>query len=206
MRGYDKFKIICVTVIITLIAVLHIVNRADSYCPPELKAASPGIPIIKELDNNTLFSGIKQIVEGEKYLYVLYGKHGIIQVYDLFGNYQFSISVYSHKNGRIKLAYQDGKLFVRDKQNNLYAFTDNALSDYFDKTISGKYIELMDFQQSAPNYHLHMGSVYKITVASSQCIIQRPAWLALHENGMGTIAMMGLMAILGVILLYKKKF
>lgn len=203
MRCYTKFKLVCIVLIVLMLAIVSAANRLDDFCPRDLDAKRQGYPIIIKRKNSILYSGIKQIVADKEYVYVVYGSYGAVQVYDLTGNYQYSIAVSSQQNGRIRIAVQDGALYIRDKVNNIYIFRNGEFFDFVEKPAAG-ILGTVDFNANASDYEVRWGSIWNVSSDSeAYCLIKRPLWLAIHQSGLGFLIMV-LMLMLAGLLFYKK--
>ena len=199
---FARFRLVILFVILTLICGLFVMNLAGMICPSELIAAEEGSPVILVRENDFLCTGISQVVSDDENLYVLFGKYGVVQVYTLDGTYRHTISVYNHANGRTEIAVLKNRLYIEDKKSNLYVFENGSLVQYLDRSESYEtrgFLPLGDWDQ---DYTVKAGSVwYAPDGVESHCVVQRPVWLGLYQNGRITTLLFLLVALSGGLLM-----
>ena len=201
-----KLKLAAILVILLLVALLYSVNWLDRISPPEFNIQTEGAFIVKKMENYSFHSGIKQIVSDSNSIYVLFGSRGIVNAYSKNGEYQYSVAVYDYKNGRVKIAVDEDKLYIQDKANNIYVFLGKEFLEFIPKEERARIIDSVDFNASTNDYAVRWGSIWNVSHEEyNTCVIQRQFWLTLHQNGLGTLIMIGLLAIAGGFLYLKRK-
>ncbi len=201
-----KFRIFALFVLLFLIAVLFVTNIVGMICPPSLVAFAEGSPVITVRDRDFLCTGISQVVSDDGNLYVLFGRYGVVQAYTQDGAYRYTISVYDHANGRTEIAVRENRLYICDKISNLYVFEDGVLSRYVDRAESYEIRRSLNLGAWDAEYVVQAGSVwYAPDGVPQHCVIQRPAWLGLYQNGAITMLMFLLVAMSGALLVFPNR-
>lgn len=197
MKLSSKVKLATILVLLLFVEILFSVNRLDSISPSEFKIRTEGTFIVTKMDQDFLYSGIKQIASDNDRIYVLFGSRCIVNAYSKSGEYQYSIAVYDHKNGRVKIAAVEDKLYIQDKVGNIYLFAGEDFLEFVPKEDSAAITDSVVFNASTKDYAIRWGSIWDISHEGyDTCVIQRPFWLALHQNGLGTLIMIGLLAVI----------
>jgi hypothetical protein len=189
-----------------LIVGLFVLNVFSMICPPSLVAYGEGTPVVTVRENDFLCTGISQAVSDDENLYVLFGQYGVVQVYTLDGAYRYTISVYNHANGRMEIAVLKNRLYIEDKKSNLYVFENGSLVQYLDRTESYGTRRSLPLGAWDQDYMVKAGSVwYAPDGVKSHCVVQRPVWLGLYQNGRITTLLILLVALSGGLLLLPKR-
>jgi len=128
-----RLKLVSILIILLLVASLYVINRLDDVSPQELNVRAEGSFVVKRMEKDYFYSGIKQVVAGENCIYVVFGSRGIVNVYSKNGKYQYSVAVYDYRNGRVKIAIVEEELYIRDKVNNVYIFSGEELLQFVPK-------------------------------------------------------------------------
>ena len=182
MKFLQCLRLIVFGICLCLITALFILLFLGRLYPRDLGVQKVGEPIVinEVIRNNYL--GINQIISKEDRIYIMHANYGVVSVYNSTGVYQYTISVYSHANGRMKIALKDGLLYVRDKQGNVYRFQENVFLDFVPKSQSGILVQSIDFDVQSREYVLKATSIYRSTSNGTfECIISRPLWLLFAE-------------------------
>lgn len=170
--AYCKFTIKAIS-IISIILVMLGINAKDNLVHNSSSSPSCGNPIISEEYSLYEELSVDQIVDDEKYLYVLLGDHdGVVQIFDHDGKHIITAKFYKHMNGAFRIAAQDGFFYVRDYQFNIYVFQDGRFSFFLEKNEANDIIENVDFNQNSANYDEHSGSIWR--VADNVEVVTRP--------------------------------
>lgn len=204
MRG--KFALIIV--LIVLFCVVFLLNQLEYICPAELSIEAVGSPVVIQQKNRNLFARIRQVVSDGKFVYVAFGQYGAIQVFDLNGHYQYTISVYSssQKNGWIGLAAQNGMLYVKDKAYNVYIFSGDKLLAFMEASDAEQQLGDIVFDGNSPDYIIRWGSVWHNGESVDQCVVKRPIWMVYYQNYVGIILIwLIVMAFAGIVIAYSRK-
>lgn len=82
-------------------------------------------------DDTAYLSDLTEFCERDGFLYVLYGRKGILQVYDYDGNYlrSYGFSNYSHGSD---LRVSGQKVLLRDTNGNHFCFSEGQPSTYYE--------------------------------------------------------------------------
>ena len=204
IRAYVYFCV--VAILLFFITALMAILCIQHICPIDLRAKVIGKPICVKRQTAILNTGIDQILTDSQHIYVVHGGYGVVQVYDLQGEYQKSIAVYSHRNGRVRIAVDSGHLYICDKKYNVYIFTDGEFDSYFDSANAEPFLSNLSFDENSDAYSLKSGSIWHTDGSGSACIIiARPAWLSLYQNGLGDLIVLSFILILAGVLYYRTR-
>ena len=202
----NKIRFVALCIIISLLGIIFLLNVISSFCPLELIAKSIEMPITLVRNNDFLCTNISQIVADENHVYVLFGNYSVLQVYTLNGDYEYSVSVYNHMKGITSIATHNNSLYICDKIDNVYVFSNGELSEFIDRTQSLSIRRKLPFGASSSEYRVHLASVWYAPGGElSKCVIQRPAWLAIFQNNLLFILQFTLIVFAGAILLFFRK-
>lgn len=186
MRAYKKEKILILLEysLIFLICILFILLfiKAIKYedAPQE---ALYGVPLIYENEDSLEMHSIDQVVDDGTRLYILFNDHeGIVQIYDIDGNYEKTVEFYGGNNGAFKIAAENGIFYVCDKKANLYLFSDGEFVDFLTNSEGMSLRKSINFEDSSPNFRVHLGSVWRIDNGEEICVIRRPISSALFQG------------------------
>ena len=98
------------------------------------------------------------------------------------------------------------RLYIEDKKSNLYIFENGSLIQYLDRSESYETRRFLPFGAWDQDYMVKAGSVwYAPDGVESHCVVQRPGWLGLYQNGRITMLMFLLVAVSGGLLLIPKR-
>ena len=204
--SFAKFRFLALVVLWFLIVGLFVLNVFSMICPPSLVAYGEGTPVVTVRENDFLCTGISQVLSDDENLYVLFGEYGVVQVYALDGTYRYTISVYNHTNGRTEIAVLKKRLYIEDKKSNLYVFENGSMVQYLDRTESYETRRSLPLGAWDQDYMVKAGSVwYAPDGVESHCVVQRPVWLGLYQNGRITTLLFLLVALSGGLLLLPKR-
>ena len=70
---------------------------------------------------------ISEIDASKQYIYIAYSEHGVVAVYDMCGEYQYSLAFFQNTNGGMLMRCEDGLLYVSDYANYEFVFLSNEL-------------------------------------------------------------------------------
>ena len=200
--SFAKFRFLALAVRWFLIVGLFVLNVFSMICPPSLVSYGEGTPVVTVRENDFLCTGISQVLSDDENLYVLFGEYGVVQVYTLDGAYRYTISVYNHTNGRTEIAVLKNRLYIEDKKSNLYVFENGSLVQYLDRSESYDTRRFLPFGAWDQDYMVKAGSVwYAPDGVESHCVVQRPVWLGLYQNGRITMLLFLLVALSGGLLM-----
>lgn len=182
MKCLQHTRLIIFAVLLCMIIILSGFLFLGRCCPRVLAAKDVGKPIIiRDIIRNN-YLGINQIISEADRIYIMHANYGVVTVYDSAGIYQYTVSVYSHENGRTKIALLDGLLHIQDKQGNVYRFQDDALHDFIPKNHASVLQQNIDFDTQSNTYFLKGASIYKtLGNGVAECVISRPAWLVFTQ-------------------------
>lgn len=191
--------IICILVTL-LIDILH-PNQTTKLPQP-----SYGKPVL--IDTYVSFHNkpISQIVDDGTYMYVLADSHnGYVQVYDLNGQYQKTISLQRQSiSGAFSIACQDGILYIRDDNHNIYTFEYGDFLEFVEDENGSESLKHILFNEKSNRFKLRFESIWRMDTPTPTCVVKRPFYSFIYQYSLDTIFI-----ILGSILLtiakYKEK-
>lgn len=120
----DNFKrrmILTVTVILLVIA---------GYCyfyKPDTSQRTAEISYREQQPAAT----VSDFAVSSKQIYIYYDKFGLVEAYDLFGEYICSITVYCPRNGKGEIGLDGDVLYIKDRAGNIYCFEDNEQIGFY---------------------------------------------------------------------------
>lgn len=171
-------------VLVLILAFVNFLLVVFPGYPRELMAQTEGVPIVKTEPVASNRLGIQQIAESADRIYLLHQKYCIVSVYNKNGEYEHTISVYSHPNGRARIAVVEDKLHLLDENDDLYVFHGTRLVMYSEKENSAHLRAGIDFDSQSKNYILRGSNIYTY---DDECnvllIIERPWYLSLYQRG-----------------------
>ena len=151
---FDKrVKLYLLLMLIVLLPIVSFASSIGRECPRDLRANSIGVPLCIKRETDLLHTGIQQIVSDNNYIYVLFN-YGVVQVYDFNGEYLQSIAVFNHENGRIMIAANNSKLYIKDKVSNIYVFDDGTFETFVSKDDAAQLFSELNFTSSDPNFKI----------------------------------------------------
>ena len=181
MKSLRSIQFVLLSVLLCLLCLMAILSAFRSMgriCPKELRVKEIGKPIITHEAVRHNYLGINQIVSTQDEIYIMYSNYGVISVYKNTGTYMYSISVYSHKNGRVRISVFDDLLYVQDKAGNIYRFQGDTLLDFLPRDQAKNLVKNINFDAESKEYFLKGASIHRQTGDStSECVISRPFWL-----------------------------
>lgn len=140
---------------------------------------------------------IDQIISDDRYVYVLYGGNsGNVQVFGMDGSYQYSAYFYGHLNGAFSIAVENGVLYVKDCQHNLYQLRNGEFISFTERTEAEELRKQIDFSQQSDHFRVKLGSVYRID-GDQEAFIKRPFVSALQQDGVWWVANVFIVALIG---------
>ena len=171
-------------VVVLILTFLDVLLAVSPGCPGELVAQNEGVPIIKTEPIPANRLGIQQIAESSDRIYLLHQAHPIVSVYNVNGEYAYTISVFSHNNGRAQIAVVQDKLHLLDKKGNLYVFNDKQLVLFSSYDDSATQRMDVDFDTQSSKYYREGSNIYTyVQDGTSELVIERPWYLSLFQRG-----------------------
>lgn len=197
----------CILVLLIIcILVTQLINILHPNHKGKLPQPSYGKPVLIETYLNFNNKPISQIVDDGTYMYVLADRHnGYVQVYDLNGQYQKTISLQRQSiSGAFSIACKDGILYIRDDNHNFYTFEHGDYLEFIeDENVSGK-LNHIQFDGKSNRFKVRFGSIWRMDPPTPICLVKRPFYSIIYQYSLDT-----LFIILGTILLsivkYKEK-
>ena len=169
----EKLRSALVIIAIVLLMALYLVLNHNQTDYPERYYASP----VVSTDYPNIDMNIEQVVDDGSYIYVLHHhSNGIVQVYDLDGNYQHTLFFYCHMNGGFSLAVEDNILYVQDMRQNVYVFREGEFCDFLTKREAEIELSNVRFRsgESSDGYTIRSQSVWKEINGEPVLIIGTP--------------------------------
>lgn len=184
--------------LIICIFVTELINILHPNYKDKLPQPSYGKPVLIETYLNFNNKPISQIVDDGTYMYVLADSHnGYVQVYDLNGQYQKTISLQRQSiSGAFSIACQDGILYIRDDNHNFYTFEHGDYLEFVeDENISGRLKHIL-FDGNSNHFKVRFGSIWRMDTPTPICVVKRPFYSFIYQYSLDTV-----LIVLGVILL-----
>lgn len=184
--------------LIICILVTQLINILHPDHKGKLPQPSYGKPVLIESYLNFNNKPISQIVDDGTYMYVLADRHnGYVQVYDLNGQYQKTISIQRQSiSGAFSIAFQDGILYIRDDNHNIYTFEHCDFLEFVeDEDVSGK-LNHIQFDGKSNRFKVRFGSIWRMNPPTPICLVKRPFYSIIYQYSLDTV-----LIVLGVILL-----
>ncbi len=199
---FNKKNIKLSNCILVFLIVFILVTRLISILHPNHNAKLPqpsyGKPVLIDTYVNFNNKPISQILDDGTYMYVLADSHnGYVQVYDLNGQYQKTISLQRQSiSGAFSIACQDGILYIRDDNHNIYKFEYGKFLEFVeDENVSGK-LNHIQFNGKSNRFKLRFGSIWRMDMPTPTCVVKRPLYSIIFQYSLDTV-----LIILGTILL-----
>ena len=144
------------------------------------------------VDEKNYWSEITDFCCLDGFLYVLYQRYAILQIYDPSGNYYSSYAFYD-TNGRGSLGIDGEHAYLEDRNNNWYLFKDGTLIKTLPYTDYHSYLEIekklyddsIDARSSDDGYYYMRGaSIYfhDNEAGTNRCIVKRPLFLIIYQG------------------------
>jgi len=169
-RKIVYWKLLIYVVLISLVVVTLIIKNGDTAESP---TALLGAPVVFVDPTPKDFRGCDQIVNDDHNIYLLQNNHeGRIDIYDTASQYVKSIMIYKHLNGVFRIAIQEDKLYICDKERNLYLFENGLFVSYFPKYKNEALRTNIDFDANSTTYYHKNGSLWKDSANGPECIIE----------------------------------
>ncbi len=171
MRNFRNFAY-CLLCVLLLIGLLTI-NPYQKLSQQNIPTLVYGTPVhfLEDLDIDAI--NIDQIADDDDHLYLLDAHEGILRVFDLNGNYQYTLMFYDYANGAFKLAVKNSYLYVCDPHGNVYTFTKDKFNQFIERDDAKKSFENIDFEKNSTNYVIRSASVWKVCETEDICVIER---------------------------------
>ena len=189
----------CILVLLIIcILVTQLINILHANHKGKLPQPSYGKPVLIETYLNFNNKPISQIVDDGSYMYVLADSHnGYVQVYDLNGQYHKTISLQRQSiSGAFSIACQDGILYIRDDNHNIYTFEHGDYLEFIeDENVSGK-LNHIQFDGKSNRFMVRFGSIWRMDTPTPICLVKRPFYSIIYQYSLDTV-----LIVLGVILL-----
>lgn len=171
MHNFRKFAccLLCTLLLICLLTINYYPNW-NQQTNPTLVYGTP-VQFLEDLDIDAI--NIDQIADDDDYLYLLDAHKGILRVFDLNGNYLYTLMFYDYVNGAFKLAVKNSCLYVSDPHGNVYVFAEGEFNQFIERDDAKKDLENVDFEKSSTNYVIRSASVWKVCETGDICVIER---------------------------------
>lgn len=136
---------------------------------------------------------IGQLLHDQKRLYLLDDQNGYIRVFDLNGNYLYSILLYDYLNGAFRMAVNEEMLYIADPHNDVYIFANDTFVEFLERQDAKVLLNSLNFQKKSDTFELRLGSVYNVT--NDMCIIERRLYAARKSTEIFAIGFVVLIAL-----------
>lgn len=187
---FVKIAIEKVAVILFFALMLCVILLVESYSQPSR--------LKKEVAQGKLYSFSREreywceltdFCVKDQCLYVLFGNKGVLEIYDLGGNYIKSYAFYRTK-GESQLYTDDQYVYLRDQQFKLYLFSAGDFIRFENIEYSTYLQELAAFypkeeqrKTDGAEYYVKLASIYRMNAnGSSDRIVHRPFFLAFFQG------------------------
>lgn len=159
-------------VVIIIICVILAATYRQAQIEKDLPTVVSGMPGIY---TDPSFSAdritIDQILADQSRLYLLDEYNGYIYVFDLDGNYQYTIILYDYMNGAFRMAVTKEKLYVADPHDDVYIFSDDTFVEFRKRQDAQDLLTSIDFEKTSETYKMRFDSIYN--VKNDTCVIKR---------------------------------
>ena len=180
---FNGIRKVILPILLAFVVICAILNPLN-----DLPDASQGKPERFKNDTAMLRAGIEQVVADAEHIYVLYNSaYGVVEVYDLSGNYLYSLRLYKHLNGAFHMAVKDDTQYIQDCRNNIYVFRDGEFIEYLENDEASSVeavIPYSQFEANTAGYVIKKGSVWYQDGESMKCIVSRPVSSAVFQNNL----------------------
>jgi hypothetical protein len=187
---------------LVIIAFLLFGDTKSNGNPP---TATCGAPVVYKEDLNVDNIRIDGIFEYDSALYLLDQQRGYIRVFDLSGNYVYTLLFYDYLNGVFQMATQDDRLYVQDPHGDLYVFVGGEFTQFMKHAEAKNICQSLNFEQRSENYEIRFGSVWRSSEFGEQCVIKRPVTSMLYQGNISIIVTIVIVLVIGVVRFTKHK-
>lgn len=190
-----KYAFAVLFALLICLAAMYISARESEKYPQPCQ----GVPAVWDAEGAPEDHGIHQIAEDGTFLYILSDEHnGVVQVYDLEGNYRHTLAFYAHLNGAFRIAAETDTLYVRDMRQNLYIFRDGQFEEFLNRRDAAAALEGLDFDGDHPDYEIRDGSVWRVENGEETCVLHRPKSAAAYRRNVTLVSGVIVFALLGI--------
>ena len=136
------------------------------------------------------YGELTEIAVSDDILYVLYDDKGIMECYDLDGNYLCSYGFPVIRNGKAAMQVIDNVLYVRSREGNVYSFSETQFLRFYsymnDRAESNDIFEKAtddNLSSAGVKYEIRGASVWReMPEAISEKVISRPEWMVIMRE------------------------
>lgn len=158
--------------------------------PGSLPQTSYGVPVVQTEPVNIDRCKFLQIVDDGSRLYVLSNRpKECILVFDLDGNYQCTYYIYIESKGSLKIAADNGQLYVADAKRNVYIFKNNELVTFLPAREAVHMMDQYDFGKTQEKYYLNFGSIWRSDDQGEVCVVRRAVHAVLAQYHLVLLAL-----------------
>ena len=178
---------IVISILLLILLSINIYEMAGNQRIRSSKSISEGNPYCYTEEKSGRAELSDFCVKGE-YLYLLFEGAGVLEIYDLSGNYLHSYAFRMIANGRGELYTDEYYVYFEDRSHNLYSFSNGAFKTFF-KYKDTSYPEY--FLDAYKKWSSHDGVQYQKKWASivalapdgtEKTVISRPFYRVLFES------------------------
>lgn len=166
------FRKVCIFLLVACLMLL--LMYLDAQKSADAPVPVHGNPSVYEEDMDTTQISMDQILDDNKHIYVLDQFEGIIRIYNLSGEYQFSWFFYDYLNGSFRMAVSNEYLYVCDPHNDVYIFLDGTFIDFIDRENAQELLSMNNFGEDSSRYEVRQGSIWHI--ADQTCLVEKPTY------------------------------
>lgn len=177
-------RIVSVVIIMFLVAMMHMsINRPQ----PQFQPSSAEILQREQRPK----AKISEFAVSQTNIFIHYEKEGLVEIYDLNGDYCYSIRFKQQRNGVGHIGVSDETLYIQDRLGNLYIFEGNMQVGY--KTYKDSEGIPKVGSSLTSQYHYKQGKLIRnkdeyVVLDLSENSVVRPFW--------------GLLAVCALILIF----
>lgn len=177
LRRISTYLCIGIVIIFVILAAMYREAQIEKDLP-QVVLGKPGIFTESSFDVNRISIG--QLLHDQNRLYLLDDQDGYIRVFDLNGNYLYTIMLYDYMNGAFRMAVMEGKLYIADPHNDVYIFADDTFVEFQKRQDAEILLKSVDFGKNSDAFEIRAGSIYN--VANDTCVIKRSVYTALNRR------------------------
>jgi len=193
MHYSQKFKcvLLCALAVISLVSIYDAIRKQNNK--PAVTRGTP-VQYFEDLDINTI--SIDQIANDDAQLYLLDADEGILRVFNLNGNYLYTLIFFDYMNGAFKLAVDNNRLYVSDPHGDVYVFDECKFNQFIERKDAKNSLKAIDFENNPTNYEMRGVSVWKISETGDFCVIERSLPSIRYQSKIFMLILVGIFVVL----------
>lgn len=167
----EEFRPLIIAVLLAMLVFLQIKEVAEG---PKAPMRVLGTPVSSTEFGDETFSTVYAVLEVGDFLYVMpSGSNGMLQVYDLNGNYQQSLFFEASGKGGFALGADGDVLYVEDINDNVYVFENGEFREFVKEKDAERRFAHIQFrhQGGTPGYEIRSGDLWRVSDGNEVLLI-----------------------------------